>query len=96
MVSKNIHWFAGIIRLFATDNSGFTGKQYNLHTEFFDNEFVNLENGTGVEQIMMGLVSEPAQTFDKQVTGELTNFLFPVDASGNFGHDLIARNIQRG
>ena len=45
---------------------------------------------------MMGLVSEPAQTFDKQVTGELTNFLFPVDASGNFGHDLIARNIQRG
>ena len=94
---RNILRPKGIIRLFALDGiSGFTGKEYHLHTEFFDNEFVNLENGLGFEQIIMGLVNQPAQTFDKQVTGELTNFLFPVDPSGTFGHDLIARNIHRG
>lgn len=86
----------GIIRLFATDNSGFTGQEYKLHTEFFNSQFVNLNDGMGFEQIIMGLIHEPAQTFDKQVTGELTNFLFPVDKSGNFGQDLIARNIHRG
>jgi len=32
---------------------------------------------------------------DKEVSGELTNLLFP-EAGASFGSDLIARNLQRG
>ena len=51
--------------------------------------------GKGIEKILMGLVNQPSQTFDKDVTIQVTNFLFP-DEGRNFGEDLVARNLQRG
>ena len=51
--------------------------------------------GQGMEQILMGLVTQPAQAFDKEVSSELTNLLFPEEGA-SFGNDLVARNIQRG
>ncbi len=46
-----------------------------------------------MENILMGLVTQPAQTCDPAVTTETTNLLFAVDGVGG---DLVARNIQRG
>ena len=48
-----------------------------------------------MEQILMGLITQKAQKFDKIVTSEVTNKLFPETNQG-FGSDLVARNIQRG
>jgi peroxidase len=48
-----------------------------------------------MEKILMGLVTQPAQTNDRHVTTETTNLLFPEEGA-DFGGDLIARNIQRG
>merc|ERR1712203_1121426 len=50
----------------------------------------------GFEQILMGLVTQAAQTMDKEVTVEVTNLLFPAEETPDIGGDLVARNIQRG
>ena len=84
----------GIIQMFATDNSGKVD-EYPLSENFFSTERYHYNAGQGMEQILMGLVSQPAQKMDKEVSGELTNLLFP-EAGASFGSDLIARNLQRG
>ena len=84
----------GIIELFATDNSGKL-EQFVLHDEFRDTSRLGVFGGKGMEKILMGLINQPSQTFDKDVTIEVTNFLFP-DEGKNFGGDLVARNLQRG
>ena len=43
----------------------------------------------------MGLITQPAQEMDKEITSEVTNLLFP-EVGASFGTDLAARNIQRG
>jgi len=99
----------GIIRLYATDNSGFTGQEYALHTQNFQTSYIERNNGEGLENILMGLVNEPAQTFDKHVSDEMTDFLFfyhlvvnvtrgqeVVRQDRDFGRDIVALNIVRG
>ncbi len=49
-----------------------------------------------MENILLGLTIQPAQTMDQFVTEEATNHLFldPFDEESRT--DLVARNIQRG
>ena len=86
----------GIIRLYATDNTGFTGLEYALHTQNFDTTYIRRNNGQGLENILMGLINEPAQTFDKFVTDEMTDFLFNYHNETDHGRDIVALNILRG
>ena len=84
----------GIIELFAMDNSGKVD-EFVLHNEFLDTSRLGASKGKGLENIIMGLINQPSQTFDKDVTIQVTNFLF-TDKGIDFGGDLVARNIQRG
>jgi len=80
-----------------TDNTGLFDT-YLLHDVFFSSDRVTnvSSNGQlGMEQILMGLVTQAAQTCDKEVTAETTNLLF-AGSDVDFGGDLVARNIQRG
>lgn len=70
-------------------------EEYPLHENYFNLEKYHDENGLGMERILMGLVTQKAQTNDRFVTKEVTNLLFPED-DNDFGSDLVARNIQRG
>ena len=80
----------GLIKLFSLDNSGQIG-EYFLSENFFNvDTYLSF-----MEQIMMGLITQPAQEMDKEITSEVTNLLFP-EVGANFGTDLAARNIQRG
>ena len=83
----------GLIQMFATDNSGMMN-EYSLHKQFESSDMVELNQGEGLENILNGLVNQPSQSCDKEVTSEVTNFLLPKGQE--FGQDLVARNIQRG
>ena len=80
----------GLIKLFYPDGSGQEG-EYFLSENYFNTETYH----TYMEHILMGLVTQPAQKLDKEITSETTNLLFPEEGA-NFGSDLAARNIQRG
>ena len=79
----------GLIKTFFTDNSGQEG-EYFLSENFFniDTYLQYMDN------IIMGLITQPAQAPDKEITSETTNLLFPEEGA-SFGTDLAARNIQR-
>ena len=49
-----------------------------------------------VNEILRGLLSDPAEGLDRFVSGEVTNHLFEVPSDPFSGLDLIAINIQRG
>ena len=80
----------GLIKLYYTDNSGYLD-EYFLSENYFNTDTYR----TYMENILMGLITQPAQKMDKEITSETTNLLFPEPGSG-FGTDLAARNIQRG
>ena len=80
----------GLIKMFNTDNSGQLG-EYFLSENYF-NTYTYREH---MEHILMGLITQPAQKMDKEITSETTNLLFPEEGA-SFGSDLAARNIQRG
>merc|ERR1719219_444341 len=80
----------GLIKLYYTDNSGFLD-EYFLSENYFNTDTYR----TYMENILMGLITQPAQRMDKEITSETTNLLFPEPGS-SFGTDLAARNIQRG
>jgi len=87
----------GLVERFNTDNSGLFDT-YLLHDVFFvsDNlKTISTSGQLGMEQIIMGLITQPAQSMDKEMTEEITNLLF-AGAGADFGGDLMARNIQRG
>ena len=79
----------GLIKTFFTDNSGQEG-EYFLSEHYFniDTYLQYMDN------IIMGLITQPAQAPDKEITSETTNLLFPEEGA-SFGTDLAARNIQR-
>jgi peroxidase len=86
----------GLVERFNTDNSGLFDT-YLLHDVFFvsDNlKTISTSGQLGMEQILMGLITQPAHSMDKEMTEEITNLLFADGA--DFGGDLMARNIQRG
>ena len=76
--------------------SGEILKNVTLRNTFFNpNEY----RGTGMETLLAGLENQRAQSRDRFVSRELTNFLFQTTEPNEkirFGEDLIARNIARG
>merc|ERR1712223_574591 len=82
----------GLVERFNIDNSGIHDS-YFLHDVFFDSSNLKTDNALGFEQILMGLVTQAAQTCDKEATSEITNLLFASGA--DFGGDLVSRNLQR-
>ena len=84
----------GIIELFATDNSGKVD-EFVLHEEFDNTSRLGTFEGKGFEKTLMGLINQPSQSFDKAMSIQVTNFLFP-SMENDFGGDLAALNIQRG
>lgn len=83
----------GIIQMFKTDNTGLAD-QYQLHENFFNTENYYKNDGEGMEQILVGLVTQPALAFDREATTEIANLLF-TEEGASFGTDLLARNTQR-
>ena len=75
---------------------------YQLHKNFFNMDNYLLDDGQGMDRIVAGLLGQEAQTMDRFVTKDVTNFLFMEigEDTGNtkreFGADLVARNLQRG
>ncbi|NNE92656.1 MAG: hypothetical protein HKN23_13500 [Verrucomicrobiales bacterium] len=53
-----------------------------------------LANGGGIDPLLRGLASQPAQQIDTQVIDSVRNFLFGPPGAGGF--DLASLNIQRG
>jgi peroxidase len=68
----------GLIQMFATDNTGVIN-EYLLHKQFGSSDMVEFNQGEGLENILSGLVNQPSQSCDKEVTSEVTNFLLPLD-----------------
>ena len=84
----------GLIKMLSTSTYG-QEKEFQLRDHYFNMENYLLNSGEGMEQLLAGLINQPAQDMDRFVTEEATNFLFP-EQGNNFGSDLVARNIQRG
>ena len=83
----------GIIQMYT--EAGVYQEEYHLSENYFNLERYHSDNGLGMERILMGLVTQPAQTNDQFVTSEATNLLFPEEGA-DFGGDLVARNLHRG
>ena len=68
---------------------------YPLSDNFFKTEIYEYDNGIGMEYILQGLVTQNSQKFDRIVSTEVTNKLFPEKGVGgqlkDFGGDLVAR-----
>jgi hypothetical protein len=62
-----------------------------LRDAFFNPEPI-LDNG--IDPVLRGLVSKPAQELDTKVIDDLRNFLFGPPGAG--GMDLVSMNLQRG
>ena len=86
--------------------SGRLQSQYLLREHYNNMEKLLERRGQGMEEIMQGLVNQPAQEMDRWldrrgmiwnqkccrfVTEEATNFLFK-EANNDFGQDLVARS----
>lgn len=76
-----------------------TSKQV-VHSFFLSDNFFGIKQFfefglTSVDKILAGLITQSSQSFDINMTPELTQKLFK-DHKDNFGHDLMARNIHRG
>merc|ERR1719220_980186 len=84
----------GLIKMLSTSTYN-QEKEFHLREHYFNMENYLLNAGEGMEQLLAGLINQPAQDMDRFVTEEATNFLFP-EQGNNFGSDLVARNIQRG
>jgi len=70
--------------------SGRLQSQYLLRENYNNMEKLLERRGQGMEEILQGLVNQPAQEMDRFVTEEATNFLFK-EANSDFGQDLVAR-----
>ena len=84
----------GLIKMLSTSTYD-QENEFQLRDHYFNMENYLYNQGEGMEQLLAGLINQPAQDMDRFVTKEATNFLFP-EAGHNFGSDLVARNIQRG
>ena len=70
-------------------------KEFKLRENFFNFSTYNSSYGNGMDEILYGMLGQNAQTMDRFITQDLTNFLLP-EHGHDFGMDLMARNIQRG
>ncbi|OXA57165.1 peroxidasin homolog [Folsomia candida] len=67
---------------------------YFVRDNYFDSAQIERNGSLGYELILGGLMTQNAQTHDRFVSVDFTNFLLK-EKHMNFGADLIARNIQR-
>ncbi|KAL3199555.1 hypothetical protein MRX96_001320, partial [Rhipicephalus microplus] len=81
----------GNIELINEDGS--VHKRIPLATQFFNPAEIYAPGN--LDRFYRGLISQPAQTYDRFVTEQLTNHLYEPLGQG-FGMDLVALNIQRG
>ncbi|XP_077504345.1 salivary peroxidase/catechol oxidase-like [Amblyomma americanum] len=81
----------GNIELINEDGS--VHKRVPLATQFFNPAEIYAPGN--LDRFYRGLISQPAQTYDRFVTEQLTNHLYEPLGQG-FGMDLVALNIQRG
>ena len=93
----------GLVNMADVNNPNRVLQIYQLRENFFNMDRYLSNNGLGMDQIIAGLVGQEAQTMDRFVTEDVTNFLFLEfgEDTGNirtrdFGGDLVARNLQRG
>jgi len=84
----------GLISMMSPTSGGLQS-QYLLRDNYNKMEKLLERGGQGMDEILQGLVNQPAQEMDRFVTEEATNFQFK-EANSDFGQDLVARNIQRG
>ena len=79
----------GLVKMMSTSSS-VQQREFLLRDHFFNLENYFLNEGEGLEQLIAGMINQPAQDMDRFVSEELTNFLFPEEGE-NFGSDLVAR-----
>jgi hypothetical protein len=72
------------------DDSGAVVESLNLADAFFNPDFV-AENG--VDELLVGLIYQQAEAFDRAIVDGVRDFLFP---GGTGGLDLYSINIARG
>jgi len=78
------------------------GKKFFLSDTFMNTHVPDeiVGNYSAAEQILLGLMSQSAQKYDRHITDELTNRLFAdnfeFSEGPEAGSDLMSRNIQRG
>merc|ERR1719512_691338 len=84
----------GLISMMSTTSASLQS-QFQLRDNYFNMQNYLVGRGKGMEQILQGLINQPAQEMDRFVTEDATNFLFR-EIGHDFGSDLVARNIQRG
>ncbi len=70
---------------------GTVDSSLSLRDSFFNPDIV-VEDG--IDSVLLGLASQPAQEIDTQLIDDVRNFLFGAPGSG--GLDLASLNIQRG
>jgi len=67
---------------------------YHVRDNYFNSSAI-VNDTKGYDYILGGLISQTSQSYDGEISEELTNYLFRR-ITENFGSDLAARNIQRG
>ena len=68
-------------------------EQWSVGDTFFSEKFVP---SSKLKEIFFGLMTQSPQKFDRHVTDELTNRLFPPFRCSQAGSDLMSRSIKRG
>ena len=83
----------GIIKMLSISNYKNEVGRYNLKDNFFDDTFYE----SNLENIVMGMIHNPAQASGPSIIEEVTHHLFANNPKFNgVGSDLAARNIHRG
>ena len=81
------------IKLLATKDYKKEIGKYQLRHNFFDDTFYE----SNMENIIMGMIHNPAQSIGPSLIEDVTNHMFEnVPAFKGIGTDLAARNIHRG
>lgn len=80
-----------LLRLDRTGKEIYAG-HLSLASAFFNVDAITKEGG--IEPILRGLATQPAQELDNLIVDEVRNFLFGAPGAGGF--DLASLNIQRG
>ena len=84
----------GIIELFATDNSGKLD-EFVLHTQFDNASRLGNFGGKGIEKLLMGLINQPSQSFDKDVGCHTKGGVVVTESYGFSKFDVIFGYMAR-
>ncbi|XP_067682268.1 peroxidasin-like isoform X2 [Haliotis asinina] len=80
---------------FSRPNRGFKGgEDLQLRDSFGNTSIIISSDGDAINQLTRGLLIDRANSVDRHVSPELTDFLFPDDEGNSL--DLMSLNIQRG